>query len=165
MKVTQSCPTLCGHMDYTVHGILQARIVEWIDFPFSRGSFQPGDRTQVCLFLSLSPSLPPSLPSFLRPFFKSLYWICYHGASVLCFRFFGHESYKTLGPQPGIEPEIPALKGEVLTTRPPRQPWEGAALQRQALTEGRRGLAKSRTVEKRKWTGCWVPFQNNRQSI
>ena len=34
-------------MNYTVHGVLQARILEWVAFPFSRGSFQPGDRTQV----------------------------------------------------------------------------------------------------------------------
>ena len=33
--------------DYTVHGILQARIVEWVAFPFSRGSSQLSDRTQV----------------------------------------------------------------------------------------------------------------------
>ena len=31
----------------TVHGILQARILEWVAFPFSRGSSQPRDRTQV----------------------------------------------------------------------------------------------------------------------
>ena len=36
--VTQLCPTLCDPMDYTVHGILQARIPEWVAFPFSRGS-------------------------------------------------------------------------------------------------------------------------------
>ena len=47
VKVTQSCPTLCGSMDYTVHGILQARILEWVAFPFSRGSSQPRDWTQV----------------------------------------------------------------------------------------------------------------------
>ena len=47
MKVTQSCPTLCNPMDYTVHGILQARILEWVAFPFSRGSSQPRDQTQV----------------------------------------------------------------------------------------------------------------------
>ena len=47
VKVTQSCSTLCAPMDYTVHGILQARILEWVAFPFSRGSFQPRDRTQV----------------------------------------------------------------------------------------------------------------------
>ena len=34
-------------MDYTVHGILQARILEWVAFPFSRGSSQPRDRTQL----------------------------------------------------------------------------------------------------------------------
>ena len=34
-------------MDYTVHGILQAKILEWVAFPFSRGSSQPKDRTQV----------------------------------------------------------------------------------------------------------------------
>ena len=38
MKVTQSCLTLCDPLDYTVHGILQARILEWIAVPFSRGS-------------------------------------------------------------------------------------------------------------------------------
>ena len=47
VKVTQSCLTLCIPMDYTVHGILQARILEWVAFPFSRGSSQPRDQTQV----------------------------------------------------------------------------------------------------------------------
>ena len=36
-KVAESCPTLCAPMDYTVHGILQARILEWVAFP------SPGD--------------------------------------------------------------------------------------------------------------------------
>ena len=34
-------------MDYTVHGILQTIILEWVAFPFSRGSSQHRDRTQV----------------------------------------------------------------------------------------------------------------------
>ena len=38
---------LCDPLDYTVHGILQARILEWVAFPFSRGSSQPRDWTQV----------------------------------------------------------------------------------------------------------------------
>ena len=38
VKVAQLCPTLCDPIDYTVHGILQARILEWVAFPFSRGS-------------------------------------------------------------------------------------------------------------------------------
>ena len=37
-------------MDYIVHGILQARILEWVAFPFSRGSSQPRNRTQVSYF-------------------------------------------------------------------------------------------------------------------
>ena len=32
-SVSKSCPTLCNSMDYTVHGVLQARILEWIAFP------------------------------------------------------------------------------------------------------------------------------------
>ena len=47
VKVTQLCPALCDPMDYTVHGILQARILEWVAFPFSRGSSQTIARTQV----------------------------------------------------------------------------------------------------------------------
>ena len=45
--VVQSCPTLCDPMDYTIHGILQARILEQVAFPISRGSSQPRDQTQV----------------------------------------------------------------------------------------------------------------------
>ena len=46
MKVTQSCPTLCNPIDYTVHGLFQTRILEWVAFPFSRVSSQPRDQTQ-----------------------------------------------------------------------------------------------------------------------
>ena len=52
VKVIQSCPTLCNPMDYTVHGIFQARILEWGVFPFSRVSSQPRDRTQVSCIAS-----------------------------------------------------------------------------------------------------------------
>ena len=37
VKVAQSCPILCDPVDYTFHAILQARILEWVAFPFSRG--------------------------------------------------------------------------------------------------------------------------------
>ena len=47
VKVTQSCSTLCNPMNYIVHEILQARILEWVAFLFSRGSSQLRDRTQV----------------------------------------------------------------------------------------------------------------------
>ena len=47
VKVAQLCQTLCDPIDYKVHGIFQARIPEWVAFPFSRGSSQPRDRSQV----------------------------------------------------------------------------------------------------------------------
>ena len=39
MKFAQSCLTLCDPMEYTVHGILQSRMLEWVNIPFSRGLF------------------------------------------------------------------------------------------------------------------------------
>ena len=50
--VTHSCPTLCNPMDYSpsgssVHGILQARILEWVAMPSSMESSQGRDRIQV----------------------------------------------------------------------------------------------------------------------
>ena len=47
MKVTQPCPTLCNPVGYTVHGILQARILEWVAFSFSRGSSPSRDWTHI----------------------------------------------------------------------------------------------------------------------
>ena len=42
-----NCFQLCDPMDYTVHGILQARIPEWVVFTFSRESSQPRNWSQV----------------------------------------------------------------------------------------------------------------------
>ena len=69
--VTQSCPTLCDPMDCSspgssVHGILQARILEWVAVPSSRGSSQPRDGTQVSMPPAVAgtffTTLPPWLP-------------------------------------------------------------------------------------------------------
>ena len=38
---------LCDSMNYTIHGILQARILEWVSYPFSRGSSQSKKRTRI----------------------------------------------------------------------------------------------------------------------
>ena len=51
-EVTQSCPTFCDPMDRnlpgsSVHGIFQAKVLEWVAISFSRGSFQPSNRTRV----------------------------------------------------------------------------------------------------------------------
>ena len=60
VKVIQLCPTLCNSMDYTVHGILQARILEWVAFSLSRASPNPGSKPR-------SPALQAdSLPAELQ---------------------------------------------------------------------------------------------------
>ena len=43
VKVAQSFLTLCNLKDYTVHRILQAKLLEWVAFPFSKEFSQPGD--------------------------------------------------------------------------------------------------------------------------
>ena len=71
VKVAQSCQTPYDPMDCTVHGILQARILEWIAFPFSRGSSQPRDRTQV------SHTAGSSFPAECRWSPKIMEWVAY----------------------------------------------------------------------------------------
>ena len=97
MKVTQSCPTLCNPMDYTVHGILQARILEWVAFPFSRGSSEPRDWTQVSRTEG--------------GFFTS--W-----ASREAQEYWSGQPIPSPGdlPDPGIEPGSPALQADSLPT-------------------------------------------------
>ena len=57
VKVTQLCPTLCDPVDYTVHGIIQARIPEWVAFPYPGDLPNPGIEPR-------SPTLPAdSLPA------------------------------------------------------------------------------------------------------
>ena len=47
VKAAHMCLTFCDPVIYIVHGVLQARILEWVAFPFSGGSSQPRDQTQV----------------------------------------------------------------------------------------------------------------------
>ena len=50
VRVAQSCPPLCDPTDYTVPGILQARILEWVAFPFSRDLPNPGiESRSLCI--------------------------------------------------------------------------------------------------------------------
>ena len=75
MVAAQSCPTLCDPMDYSppassVHGIFQARILEWFAVSFSRVSSQPRDWTQVSytagrFLLTESPGKPKVTQSCL----------------------------------------------------------------------------------------------------
>ena len=73
VSVTQSCPTLCNPMSCSppassLHGILQARILEWVAIPFSKGSSQP--RKQTCLFhlVRRLPEPPESHPPHTHNF-------------------------------------------------------------------------------------------------
>ena len=72
MKVAQSCPILWDPMDCSppassVHGILQARILEWVAIPFSRGSSQPRIKPRSpALQVDSLPSEPPGKPKNTR---------------------------------------------------------------------------------------------------
>ena len=67
----QSCPTLCDQMDCSppgssVHGILQARILEWVAMPSSSGSSQPRDEpTFSALQADSLPTEPPGKPAII----------------------------------------------------------------------------------------------------
>ena len=80
VKVAQSCLTLCDPMDYTVYGILQARRLEWVAGPFSRGSSQLRDQTQVSLiaggfFTSWPPGEAPRILEWVAyPFSSRSSW-------------------------------------------------------------------------------------------
>ena len=72
--VSQSCLTLCNPMNCSpphssVHGILQARILEWVAMPSSMGSSQPRDQTRSPALDSV-PTEPPGKP-------KSKEWVAY----------------------------------------------------------------------------------------
>ena len=70
--VAQLCLTLCDPVDCSppgssVHVILQARILEWVDIPFSRESSQPRDRTRVSHIAGrFFTTEPPGKPSDLK---------------------------------------------------------------------------------------------------
>ena len=59
VKVTQLCLTLCDSMDYKVHGILQARILDWVAFPFSRDLPNPGIKSRSPAFQADSLTAKP----------------------------------------------------------------------------------------------------------
>ena len=88
--VTRSCPTLCHPMDYSppgssVHGILQARILESVAMPFSRGSSWPRDWTRVSCttgrFFTVWATTEAQLSVYTcLLFFKFFSHLCYYRA-------------------------------------------------------------------------------------
>ena len=67
LLVTQSCQTVREPMDYSppgssVHGILQARILEWVAIPFSRGSLPKGQTWVSHIAVGFFTTVPPEKP-------------------------------------------------------------------------------------------------------
>ena len=77
VEVAQSCPTLRDPMDDTVRGILQARILEWVAFAFSRDLPNPGIKPRPPASQADSlPAEPPRKPLCLRVFvFSFISWL------------------------------------------------------------------------------------------
>ena len=104
----QSCPTLCIPMDCapgsSVHGILQARILEWVAVSFSRGSSRPKDQTWVSctagrFFTTEPPGKPKVEPASCQPLAPHQWFTtAYHMKYVL---FHLHVSYN-LSDQPSL---------------------------------------------------------------
>ena len=96
VKVAQSCLTLCNTMDYTVHGLLLARILEWAAIPFFRRSSQPRDQTQVSSivgrFFTAEPRGKPSwyvwYVMYICIYYVYVYYVYMYGMlmeSIFCF--------------------------------------------------------------------------------
>ena len=69
VKIAQSCPIFCNPTDYTVHGIFQARTLEWVAVPFSSRSSQPRNEPRYeprspTLQADFLPAEPPEKPFF-----------------------------------------------------------------------------------------------------
>ena len=95
VKVTQSCSTLCDPMEYTAHGILQARTLEWVAFPFSRGSSpnqgsNPGLLQCRWILYQLSHKRSPKILEWVAyPFSSGFSWPRnWTGVSCIAGRFF-----------------------------------------------------------------------------
>ena len=96
-KLLRSCRTLCYAVDYIIHGIFQVRILEWVAFPFSRGSSQLRDQTQVSCIAG--------------EFFTS--WTIREAQEY----WSGQPTPSPADlPDPGIEPGSPALQVDFLPT-------------------------------------------------
>ena len=92
VKVSQSCLTLCNPMDYTVHEILQARILEWVAFPFS------GDRP--------NPGIKPSSPTLQADSLPAEPFSVQFSRSVVSDSLWPHELQHARPPCPSPTPGV-----------------------------------------------------------
>ena len=96
-SVTQLCPTLCDPMDYTVHGILQARILKWVVIPFSKGTFPT---------LGLNPGLPQC---------RQILYQLSHKGSLRMLEWVAYP-FSSGSSQPRIQPGVSCIAGRFLPT-------------------------------------------------
>ena len=96
-EVAQSCPTLCDPVDCSppgssVHGILQARILEWVAISFSRGSSRPRDQTRVSriagrcfnLWATRDPLICPCKEWLLKSKnLERIFYLLYHNSKII----------------------------------------------------------------------------------
>ena len=141
-SVAQSCQTPCDPMGWTppdssVHGIFQARILEWVAVSFSRRSSRPKDWTWIfyvsCRYVAgrfFTTSTTWKAPCIIYPCGFSLFkifggmWTIFslcNIASALCFEFLATR-HVGLAPWSGIAPAPPELEGEATTTKSPGKP-------------------------------------------
>ena len=76
-KSLRSCPTLCNPVNCSppgssVHGIFQPRMLEWVAMPFSTGSSQPRDRTQVSMSVALASRFFTTSATRETPYIKQI---------------------------------------------------------------------------------------------
>ena len=122
VKVAQSCLTLRNPMHYTVHGILQARILEWVAFPFSRGSSQSRDQTQVsCLQADSLPAEPQGKSLSHAQFFHdpvgcSLLGSSVHGISQARILVWVSISFFMGSSQPRDQTQVSCIAGRFFTS-------------------------------------------------
>ena len=137
-EVAQSCPTLCDPMDcslsgFSVHGIFQERVLEWITISFSRGSSRPRNWTWVSCIAGRRFTVWATIVYWLIVvvWSPSRVWLSVTPWTVACqaplsMRFSRQEYWSsflfpTPGdlPKPGSEPVSPALAGRFFITEPP----------------------------------------------
>ena len=132
VKAAQSCPTHCDPMDYTVHGTLQARILEWVVIPFSRVTSQPGiEPRSAALQADSLPAEPPGKPKNTGV-----------GKPI---------SSKEDLPNPGIKQGSPVLQADSLPAGLQRK-WQTTPVFLPGKSHGQRSLVGYSSWDCKSWT-------------
>ena len=125
----QLCPTLWDPMDYSppgssVHGLLQARILEWVAIPFSKGSSWPRNCCLQCLvhwqeftiYASIEYMLVPYVQIYTSMFTCLYFYLCVSvqfSHSVMCGSLLPHESQHARPPCPSSTPRVYSNSGSL----------------------------------------------------